>query len=121
LRRDAAQRFDLGAAMSKFLPKEAAMNKDELKGKAENLKGRVKEAFGSVTGDKSKQAEGFVERVKGTVREKFGKAKDVTEHEADEADEALRETSPETSTDTSSEEPPVSRTDRSVSREDEDE
>ena len=84
------------------------MNKDELKGRAENLKGRVKEAFGSLTGDKAKQGEGFVERVKGAVREKFGKAKDEASHEA--------------STETSSEEAPASGTDRSVSREeDEDE
>lgn len=103
------------------------MNKDELKGRAENLKGRVKEAFGSLTGDKSKQGEGFIERVKGTVREKLGKAKDETSHQA--SDETLHETSPEgspeTSTETSSgtsgEEPSI-RKDRSVSREeDEDE
>jgi len=31
-----------------------AMNKDELKGKAENLMGRAKEAIGSLTGDKRK-------------------------------------------------------------------
>ena len=35
------------------------MNKDELKGKMENLKGRVKEATGALTGNKGKQAEGM--------------------------------------------------------------
>src|SRR3954469_7581663 len=43
----------------------APMNKDELKGKAENLKGRVKEAFGALTGDKKAQAEGEIDRGKG--------------------------------------------------------
>jgi uncharacterized protein YjbJ (UPF0337 family) len=51
------------------------MNKDELKGKGENLKGRAKQAFGSLTGDKSKEAEGLFERVRGAVRDKLGKGK----------------------------------------------
>ena len=74
------------------------MNKDELKGKAENLKGRVKEAAGSLFGDKRKEGEGLVDRVRGAVREKFGKAKD----------EVSRETPPDERT--------ASREDRSVSR-----
>jgi uncharacterized protein YjbJ (UPF0337 family) len=64
------------------------MNKDELKGKAENLKGRAKQAFGAATGDKSKEGEGLIDRVRGAVREKFGKAKreasrDVSREEDD--------------------------------------
>ena len=51
------------------------MNKDELKGKMDNMKGRVKEAAGSLTGDKRTQAEGLGERVKGAVEEKIGQAK----------------------------------------------
>jgi uncharacterized protein YjbJ (UPF0337 family) len=66
--------------MSIFAPadnaKERPMNKDEIKGKIENIKGRVKEAAGSLTGDKEKQAEGTVERIKGAVREKVGQAKE---------------------------------------------
>jgi uncharacterized protein YjbJ (UPF0337 family) len=50
---------------------EAAMNKDELKGKAEQLKDRAKEAIG----EGAKQAGSFIERVKGTVRDKLGKGK----------------------------------------------
>lgn len=48
---------------------------DELKGKGENLKGRVKEAAGSLTGDKKLQADGTADRVKGAVQEKVGEAK----------------------------------------------
>jgi len=47
-------------------------NEDEVKGKLENLKGRVKEAAGTVTGDKKLEAEGAVDRVKGAAREKVG-------------------------------------------------
>jgi uncharacterized protein YjbJ (UPF0337 family) len=80
------------------------MNKDELKGKAENLKGRMKQAAGSLFGDKKKEGEGAVERVRGAVREKIGKAKDEVGRDARREDES------------------VPRQDRSVSREeDEDE
>jgi uncharacterized protein YjbJ (UPF0337 family) len=51
------------------------MNKDEVAGKGENLKGRAKEAYGSLTGDKRKQAEGLFDRIRGAVREKLGKGK----------------------------------------------
>jgi uncharacterized protein YjbJ (UPF0337 family) len=82
------------------------MNKDELKGKAENLKGRAKEALGSLTGNKERQGEGFIERVKGTVREKFGKAKREASSAASSASrEADRE---------------ASSVDRSVSRQEDD-
>jgi uncharacterized protein YjbJ (UPF0337 family) len=43
------------------------MNKDELREKAEQLKGRAKEALGAG----AKQAEGFIERMK----DKLGKGK----------------------------------------------
>ncbi|HVZ89221.1 MAG TPA: CsbD family protein [Polyangia bacterium] len=50
------------------------MNKDdlkrELKDKAENIKGRVKEAFGTVTGNKRAEAEGAAERFTGAAKEK---------------------------------------------------
>jgi uncharacterized protein YjbJ (UPF0337 family) len=63
-------------------------NEDELKGKAENLKGRVKQAAGAVTGDKKLEAEGAVERVKGAAQEKVGeiekKARKAAEEDEDE-------------------------------------
>jgi uncharacterized protein YjbJ (UPF0337 family) len=48
---------------------------DESKGKLENLKGRVKQAAGAITGDKSLEAEGAVDRAKGAAQEKVGEAK----------------------------------------------
>ena len=53
------------------------MNKDELGGKMDNLKGRAKEAAGALTGNKQTQAEGTVERAGGAVREKFGQVKEA--------------------------------------------
>jgi len=59
------------------------MNKDELAGKMENLKGRTKEAAGALTGNKEKEAEGVVERVAGAVRENVGKAKEEVKRSAE--------------------------------------
>jgi uncharacterized protein YjbJ (UPF0337 family) len=65
------------------------MNKDQAKGKVENIKGRVKEAGGALSGDKRAQAEGMAERVKGAAQEKLGDAKhkiarDVEKDDTDE-------------------------------------
>ncbi len=46
--------------------------KREIKGKVDNIKGRVKEAIGALSGDKKTQAEGTVERVGGAANEKIG-------------------------------------------------
>jgi uncharacterized protein YjbJ (UPF0337 family) len=48
--------------------------KRELKGRVDNIKGRVKEAIGSLSGNKQTQAEGTVERTAGAANEKIGEA-----------------------------------------------
>ena len=48
------------------------MNKDELKGKSENLKGRLKEAAGIVADDAQLEKEGADEREIGEAREQLG-------------------------------------------------
>jgi uncharacterized protein YjbJ (UPF0337 family) len=72
------------------------MNKDELKGKAENLMGRAKQAIGTLTGDKHKEGEGLLDRLRGAVSakaaavgEKAGKAADGTAEKADEAKDKI--------------------------------
>jgi uncharacterized protein YjbJ (UPF0337 family) len=54
-------------------------NDDEVKGKWDNLKGRVKQAAGAVSGDKKLEAEGAAERVKGAAQKKVGEI----EHDID--------------------------------------
>lgn len=51
------------------------MNKDQIKGNAENLKGRAKEAVGVVTGNRVTMVEGASDRAKGTLRKKMGDVK----------------------------------------------
>jgi uncharacterized protein YjbJ (UPF0337 family) len=51
--------------------------KDEAKGKFENLKGKIKEAAGSITGKEKLEAEGKAQQVAGKVQEKLGQAEKV--------------------------------------------
>lgn len=46
-------------------------------GTKDDLKGRVKEAGGDLTGDKSLKNEGKVDRASGTVKDKVGDAADA--------------------------------------------
>jgi uncharacterized protein YjbJ (UPF0337 family) len=51
------------------------MNKDQKSGALNNLKGRVKEAIGIVTGDKDKESEGAAERAAGAAKKAVGDLK----------------------------------------------
>jgi uncharacterized protein YjbJ (UPF0337 family) len=57
------------------------LDKDRIQGGAKLVKGSVKEAFGKLTGDKQKEAEGKADQAVGKVQGAVGKAKD-TLHEA---------------------------------------
>jgi uncharacterized protein YjbJ (UPF0337 family) len=47
----------------------------EIKGKARNQKGRMKQAAGAVIGNKKMENQGIVERTSGAVEEAVGKAR----------------------------------------------
>ena len=47
-------------------------NDDRAEGVADKAKGRVKDAAGAVSGDRSLQAEGRADQAKGTVKDKKG-------------------------------------------------
>jgi uncharacterized protein YjbJ (UPF0337 family) len=51
------------------------MNKDELNGKVDRLKGNVKESVGNATNDESLRDEGIADQAAGNVEEGFGKAR----------------------------------------------
>lgn len=46
---------------------------DSAKGKAKNLKGKLKDAAGGLTGDSELQGEGKMDQVKGKVQDAIGK------------------------------------------------
>jgi uncharacterized protein YjbJ (UPF0337 family) len=47
---------------------------NSLEGKGNDLKGKVKDAIGGLTGDTSLQGEGKLDQLKGKVQDAFGKA-----------------------------------------------
>ena len=51
------------------------MNRDEREGKKENIKGRIKEAAGTITGNRDLESEGAEERARGEAQEKLGNAR----------------------------------------------
>lgn len=51
------------------------MNRDEFEGKKENLKGRIKEAAGVVSGDQELEDEGANERAGGALQEGVGRVR----------------------------------------------
>ena len=53
------------------------MDKEHLKGVADQVGGKVKEVAGHVTGDKKLETQGKVDQVKGAVNNAAGDAKDA--------------------------------------------
>ena len=51
------------------------MNKDEINGKVDNLKGKAKQAWGDATNDAETYDEGVADEAAGNVEEGFGKAR----------------------------------------------
>jgi uncharacterized protein YjbJ (UPF0337 family) len=51
------------------------MNRDELEGKGDQLKGKVKQAAGDLTDDERLHDEGVADEASGDVQEGFGRAK----------------------------------------------
>lgn len=53
------------------------MNKDQVKGKAKDIGGKIQEGVGKVVGSNKQQAEGLAKQAEGKVQEKAGDVKDV--------------------------------------------
>jgi uncharacterized protein YjbJ (UPF0337 family) len=53
------------------------VDRDRIKGSAEQAKGKVKEWAGKITGDKKSEAEGKADQVKGKVQNTVGGLKDA--------------------------------------------
>ena len=53
------------------------MDKDRVKGKMEDIGGRIERETGEWTGDKEKQAEGTRHQIKGKARNAMGQVKDA--------------------------------------------
>ena len=53
------------------------MNQDQAQGKWDQVKGRAKKAWGELTDDDFKKAEGSVDKLYGLIQEKFGDTKEA--------------------------------------------
>ena len=53
------------------------MDKDRIKGSAEQAKGKMKEVAGKVTGDSKLESEGMADQVKGKIQNTIGGIKDT--------------------------------------------
>jgi uncharacterized protein YjbJ (UPF0337 family) len=56
-------------------PEANQMNRDELEGKAESLKGRVKQAAGDLTDNERLHDEGVADEVSGDTKDNLGRAR----------------------------------------------
>lgn len=59
--------------------------------KTDQMKGKVKEAAGTLTGDEDLEAEGKLDRRAGEAKENLGRAKDKVEEVIDKAKEKVEE------------------------------
>ena len=61
------------------------MNKDQVKGKVDEVAGRAKRQAGEWTGDGESQVEGAAQEIKGKVQNAWGNAKEAVHDEKDKA------------------------------------
>lgn len=59
------------------------MNEDQAKGRWHQVKGRAKKAWGELTDDDFKKAEGSVEKLYGVIAEKLGDSKEAIKAKLD--------------------------------------
>ncbi len=59
------------------------MNKDQVKGTAKDIAGKVQREVGELTGDKEQQAKGLAKQAEGKVQKGVGDAKESIKDAAD--------------------------------------
>jgi len=68
-------RFELMHKIKKGEKIMSIPNNDEVEGKVENVKGKIKEGIGNLTGDRNLEAEGEADQAEGKTQETWGKLK----------------------------------------------
>lgn len=59
------------------------MNREQLKGEWQQLKGKVRERWGELTDDDIEQSKGESEQLAGAIQKRYGVSKEQAEHEID--------------------------------------
>ena len=75
----------------KHLLSEVRMNRDELEGRADKIKGKVKQAAGDLTDDERLHDEGVADEAAGNVQEGFGRARRKVGEAIEDVGEKLKE------------------------------
>ena len=70
----------------------STVNKDEVEGKWEQVKGTVKDKVGEATGDRSLEAEGEAQNAEGETQETWGKFKRGVSDTVDSVGDAVKNT-----------------------------
>ena len=66
------------------------MDKDEIKGKATEAKGYIKDKAGEIMNDPDLEAEGEVEKLEGKAQQTWGKAKDTARDVAEDVEDEVK-------------------------------
>src|SRR5690242_16867833 len=67
------------------------MTDDRIAGTAKNFGGKVQEAYGAATGDRSQQVKGKFNQAEGAVQDMYGQAKDMANDAVDMAGRAAKQ------------------------------
>jgi uncharacterized protein YjbJ (UPF0337 family) len=67
------------------------MDKKNLEGEVDKIKGRVKETVGVATGDRELEGEGKLDRVKGKIKDVAGNIREGVKEKLDDLDRPERE------------------------------
>lgn len=67
------------------------MNKEQLKGNWNQLKGKIKEKWGKLTDDDMSVVEGRFDQLAGRIQERYGIAKEEAERQVKDFDELRRD------------------------------
>jgi uncharacterized protein YjbJ (UPF0337 family) len=79
-----------GSCLARPGREESAMNKDEIKGRAEAVKGKAKQAAGDLTDDERLREEGVAEEAMGEAREDAGRARRKVGERVEEIGEKIK-------------------------------
>jgi uncharacterized protein YjbJ (UPF0337 family) len=64
-------------------PEEATVNRDQVQGDWETIKGKAKRIWGELTDDDFKKAEGNANKLYGTIQSRFGETKEIIKSKID--------------------------------------
>jgi uncharacterized protein YjbJ (UPF0337 family) len=69
------KRSGMSSSDSRLARRVTGMNRDELEGRGEQIKGKIKQAAGDLTDNEELHGEGVADEAAGSVQEGYGKAR----------------------------------------------